>query len=591
VSALPTRRIPVAKGTVLPAVTTNTARLPAWPGWLLHLALLATVVTLAGLAMLWLQRNPLLTSWDEVMHQNNSMSDALLLRQGNLAALRDAIFLQNRWLPPGLRLIGLPIAATFWDQAPTALRIAAAVLTLLPLPIIWFGLRPVAGAAGATAGALLFALTPQNLVGAQSFMTETVLHLAAALAMTLLLREALAPRPGALRLALLGPVLGLGALSKLTFLPTIGIVWVGVAAWRLWRDRDAASFALRLALPSIGLALVAWPHYLLNIPRYLAYAKATAGGYAYNPVEATGLDFARYAVGDLVWEVFGLGGTALLLAALAAGVLVWRRLAVTERAFVLLAALAAAPPFLAFLLSHNQTERYMAISLVILAYPAGILLGVALRQASGLAARALAGGVGAAALAQLAMAWWVALGGPVEARPFRPMVEAAWRPNFACDFHALTALVPPDHATPRVGLFGLTLAVNPPNLQQAFLRQGTPAKAIEILNDSAVEVDWVQVLRETRKVDLVVVPELFWQGGRDPLKPSSMRNIGDRSLGEYRAKLAAEGLVEDRGAIVTGADDYCTVHVLVVRPPLVAPEDAERLRPLRPEVHAVAGGT
>ena len=82
------------------------------------------------------------------MHQNNSMSDALLLRQGNLAALRDAIFLQNRWLPPGLRLIGLPIAATFWDQAPTALRIAAAVLTLLPLPIIWFGLRPVAGAAG-----------------------------------------------------------------------------------------------------------------------------------------------------------------------------------------------------------------------------------------------------------------------------------------------------------------------------------------------------------------------------------------------------------------------------------------------------------
>ena len=248
------------------------------------------------------------------MHQNNSMSDALLLRQGNLAALRDAIFLQNRWLPPGLRLIGLPIAAAFWDQAPTALRIAAAVLTLLPLPIIWFGLRPVAGAAGADrrrAAVRADAAEPGR--GAK-------LHD----------RDGAAPRRGArhdaaaaggagaaasaLRLALLGPVLGLGALSKLTFLPTIGIVWVGVAAWRLWRDRDAAAFALRLAVPSIGLALVAWPHYLLNIPRYLAYAKATAGGYAYNPVAATGLDFAVYAVGDLVWEVFGLGGTALLLA-------------------------------------------------------------------------------------------------------------------------------------------------------------------------------------------------------------------------------------------------------------------------------------
>jgi len=118
----------------------------AWPGWVLHLALLAAMLTLAGLALLWLLRNPLLTSWDEVMHQNNSMMDALLLRDGNLAALRDAIFLQNRWLPPGLRLVGLPIAAIFWSDAPTALRLAATVLTLAPLPIIWFGLRPVAGA-------------------------------------------------------------------------------------------------------------------------------------------------------------------------------------------------------------------------------------------------------------------------------------------------------------------------------------------------------------------------------------------------------------------------------------------------------------
>ena len=577
------------EGNDLAELAAPAARQPAWPGWLLHLALAAAVVTLAGLAVLWLERNPLLTSWDEVMHENNSISDALLLRQGNLAALRDAIFLQNRWLPPGLRLVGLPIAATFWDQAPTALRIAAAVLTLLPLPIIWFGLRPVAGAAGATAGALLFALTPQNLVGAQSFMTETVLHLAAALAMTLLLREALAPRPGPLRLMLLGPVLGLGALSKLTFLPTIGIVWIGVAAWRLWRDRDAAGFALRLALPSIGLALVAWPHYLLNIPRYIAYAKATAGGYAYNPVESTGLEFARFAIPDLVWEVFGLGGSALLLAALTAGVLVWRRLASTERAFVLLAALAAAPPFLAFVLSHNQTERYLAISLVILAYPAGILLGMVLRPAASRTSRALAGGAGAAALAQLALTWWVALAGPVEARPLRPMVEAAWRPNFACDFHVLTAQVPPGQAAPRIGLFGLTLAVNPPNLQQVFLRQGIMAKTIEILNDSAVEIDWDTVLQETRKVDLVVVPETFWQGGRDPLKAPGNRNVADRSLGEFRARLDAEHLVEDRGAIATGPDDYCTVHVLAVHPPPVAPEDAERLRPLRPEVHAVAG--
>ena len=237
-------------------------------------------------------------------------------------------------------------------------------------------------------------------------------------------------------------------------------------------------FALRLALPSIGLALVAWPHYLLNIPRYLAYAKATAGGYAYNPVEATGLDFARYAVGDLVWEVFGLGGTALLLAALVAGVLVWRRLPVAERAFVLLAALAAAPPFLAFLLSRNQTERYMAISLVILAYPAGILLGVALRQASGPCSRGpWPAAARAAALAQLAHGL---VGGA--GRPGRGAAVAAdGRGRLAAEFRL--RLPRRDRAGARramrcrgIGLFGLTLAVNPPNLQQAFLRQGIPGQ-------------------------------------------------------------------------------------------------------------------
>ena len=83
--------------------------------------------------------------------------------------------------------------------------------------------------------------------------------------------------------------------------------------------------------------------------------------------------------------------------------------------------------------------------------------------------------------------------------------------------------------------------MNPPNLQQAFLRQGIAAQAIEILNDSAVEVDWPRVLRETRQVDLVVVPEVFWQGGRDPLKPPSMRNVGDRSLGEYPRAAGGRG--------------------------------------------------
>src|SRR4051794_1066644 len=191
---------PPARNAAIPPETAT-----RWPGWLLHLALFAVAATLAGLAALWLIRNPLLASYDEVGHANATLWDALLLREGRLAALRDDIFLRHRSSPPGLRLFGLPIAAAFWNEASTALRISAAVLTLLPALVIYLGLRRMAGHAGAAAGALFFLLTPQNLVGAQSFMTELVLDLAAALAMALLLQEILGSRPSLSRLLLLGP--------------------------------------------------------------------------------------------------------------------------------------------------------------------------------------------------------------------------------------------------------------------------------------------------------------------------------------------------------------------------------------------------
>src|SRR5206468_2894758 len=127
--------------------------LPRWPGRLLGLLAVLALGTLIGLAFLWIARNPMLSTWDEVMHLNLSMGDALVLRSGDLAALRDTLLLQERWLPPGLRLLGLPVAALFHGDAQTALRLLASVMTAVTAGIIWLGLRPVAGLAGAAAGA------------------------------------------------------------------------------------------------------------------------------------------------------------------------------------------------------------------------------------------------------------------------------------------------------------------------------------------------------------------------------------------------------------------------------------------------------
>jgi hypothetical protein len=567
--------------------TIPSLQVPRWPARLLGALAVLALATLIGLAWLWISRNPMLSTWDEVMHINLSMGDAVVLRSGDLAALRDDLMLQDRWLPPGLRLLGLPVAALFPADPQTALRLLASVMTALTAGVIWLGLRRVAGAAGAAAGVLLYLLAPLNMLGAQSFMTELPLHFAGATALALLLHEAVAPRASIWRLGLLGPVLGLGALAKLTFLPTIGLAWVGIALWRWWGDRDAAALRLRLFLPAIGLALVAWPFYLLNGGRYVGYAKQTAQGYAFFlPPEDIGLPFALRVAQNLLWDILGFGGLALLAAGAVLFLLSWRRLGRGRRSFAALAVIATLPAIFAFLFSNNQTERYLGISLIALAFPVGLAMGSALRDPRyGGIARGAAVLVAVAGVAQLATAWVVAFAGPLPGRPLRSIVEASWRDNTACDLTGVTGLVPAPAGGDRlrIGLFGLTMAINPNTVNNAFLRQGRRAHVIELVNDSETSIDWGKLMAESAQLDLIILPEILWRGEQDPMKtPVGGRHVADRSIPDYRARLEAETLAEDRGAIANGSVPACAAHVLQVRHDDPAMQ-AARARPLRPE--------
>jgi hypothetical protein len=82
------------------------------------------------------------------------------------------------------------------------------------------------------------------------------------------------------------------------------------------------------------------------------------------------------------------------------------------------------------------------------------------------------------------------------------------------------------------------------------------------------------------------VPEVFWRGERDPMKsPSGLRYVADRSLNAFRARLEDAALVEDHGTINNGPHEACTVHVLTVRSSPISEENAQRYKPLRPEMH------
>jgi hypothetical protein len=554
-----------------------------WPVLVLGLTSLAAVLTVVGLALLWIDRNPVIAHWDYLGHANVSMADAALARAHRWGALRDQIFLFNRWEPPGLRLLGLPVAVAFGPDPFTALRLSSTAMFVLTGLVLFLGLRRFAGFAGALAAVLLYALAPVNLTGAQNFMTESVLQLYGAASVGLLaaeLRAANGPDslPGAGRLTLLGLAMGWGTLTKLIFLPTYGIPWVAVVAWRWWRERDPATLLLRLLLPGLVVTLIAWPHYVLNGARYAAYAKATAGGFGADVWPERGFAFIARAVLSLIADVFGPGGAIVLVLGLALAWLARRRIAMDELVFALLCVVGTFPTLSAFFLSSNQTDRYIAPDVLLLGVPVAVGFGAALRggwQAGRIAV--LAGG--AAATAQIVVSWVLPFRPPVTSPLLSGLAKATTRTNYACDYAPLARMTAARNmdGTVRLGVYGLSESVNESDFEYAYRRQEIPAQVIDLETTSATTIDWDRVLREANQLDYVVMPE---PAGDAFVAAAHAIN---QTLGEFRSRLAAVAQANDIGQFRFGPDVNCTVRLLAVHPlPGAAPPQRP---PLRPEVH------
>lgn len=548
-----------------------------WAARLIGLGGAGAVLTGVGLALLWLMRNPLITGWDYLSHANATLADAALARAHDWGPLRDQFFLLDRWEPPGLRLLGLPVALLFWNSALTALRLTATVCFVLTAVLLFLGLRRIAGVGGAAAAVLVYALAPVNITGAQNFMTEEVLLICASAAIGLLAAELAATETrlstrGIGRLALLGLALGWGTLTKLTFLPTMAILWIGVAAYLWWRERDGGALLLRLLLPGALLLLIAWPHYALNGPRYLAYAHMTANGFGFPVWPERGRAFAIRLVQSLVGDVFGPGGIVVLAAGAALLALVWRRVTAEARLLAVLCALASLPTLAAFCLTRNQTDRYLALDTLLLGVPAAIGFGVALRTAPA-AARLATSVAMLAAVAEIGAAWAIAFGTPAAAPLLSGLAYASTRANYPCDYRVLAWLTAPRDGPVRIGVYGESQGVNRNDVTYGYRQAGVPAYVVQFSNSSSDTIDWDAVLAEAMQVDYVVLPVKL-EGWYAALATN-------RTRAEFRERLAKAADVQPLGEVVTGPGPECRATVLAVRPPPGAPP--LRRPPLKPE--------
>ena len=253
-------------------------------------------------------------------------------------------------------------------------------------------------------------------------------------------------------------------------------------------------------------------------------------------------------------------------------VLSWRRLAPPARLLASLCLIASLPALLAFCVSRNQTDRYLAMDTLLLATAAGIGIGGALRERVALArAGAALAVIGAAA--ELAAAWAIAFGRPADSPLLSGLAYAGTRANYACDYRALARLTPPRDGPVRVGIFGETQGANPNDLIYGYRRAGVPAVIVQFSNSSSDGIDWAPILAEAAQVDYIVEPVLA-EGWYADLATNRARD-------EFVARLPTVAAVEPMGEVSTGPVPQCAVRLFAVHPlPGSAPP---RRPPLRPE--------
>lgn len=524
----------------------------------------------AALALAWITRQPMINAWDELGHINHSLADRLILLQQGIGALRDHLFIGERWLPPGVRFIGLPIALAAGDAAMPVLRITAIACHVATVLLLVGTARMLVPMGPALMAGVFFAATPIALLLAQDFMTECALHPLLALALLLMAREIAAPRARWPSLLLLGAVLGAGALAKLTFLPAAGVAFLVMLVLAHRRTPPAVAWRMterRVLLPLIPAALVGWPHYVLNGGRYLEYARATAAGFAFATWPETGLAFVARALLHVTDRAVGPGlMLAMVLVLGLALASVRARHEPPERrddaaALLLLGLAAGGPSILAFFLSSNQTTRYLGTGLLGIALAVAALLTLTAPRLRALGIWSIAG----LAVAQVLVAGAVAATGPQGGR-LAGFSALAWRNNTACTHDALAELARARGlATPRIAIVGLSSGVNRVVVRHAFLRAGSLARVWELIEATPPPIDWDALMGMAAASDIVLV--------LDEATPAATATypVANGARETFVARLEVQGGFQRAGVLPADAPAACRVRVFL-RTASIAPQ-------------------
>jgi len=475
--------------------------------WLLLLAV--ALVALLTSTVQWMQDHPNAICWDEAEYFNAVLSDQGAVRDYGLRGLYRQIRYDDRGRPPGYRILAIPFYSIFGFR-PTVLRLASMGFTWLGLLLLYLTAHKIADRKCAVLSVLVCCLSPAQVLWSGLFYTENPLFLASAGTFYFLVSSVTSGSATARNWIGLGLSIGLGLLSKASFVPVAAsVLGFALVAGRIpGLVGPSPSFAIKAgALGSLAAAPWWWMNGAWAV-RFGREARNDALGSLGAPSIGTWMSWPATVAQGILGH--GMTIVVVLIA------LIWirkrfirrdARLDSVQRTVLLACGCAILPLVLLQLTGTNHQLRYLCPAVVPLAIAVGLLAHVSGWSNS----PALLGISALSLLAQLSMLVMpvyypntrVSIGlvnGVLPWEAHARLDQWDWKPlrqlSRSCGFDE-----------PRISVLGDGLHLGEPQIRYAWAVDGKLKTRVERLvpwGDRNGPIDWDRVMAAVRESDIVV---------------------------------------------------------------------------------------
>ena len=550
--------------------------------WLLFAGAVILVILVA--ATRWILAHPYGIHWDEAYYFNEALTDIHKLHSGNLRQLVSILIGGDPFRPPAYRLLALPFLGLFGFHTVMA-RFVTLVCWLATCGFIYLTARRIASQAAAAVAVLVFCLAPEVLSASTFFSTEGPLLLATS-AMLYFLLDYWSDALGLQGWIGLGLALGLGLLSKITFIliafPILALtfVWHGPKPFRIQ--------ALAPFFKSVALAfIVAAPWWLKNIIRAVDYSRVIRQESRESFGAPSLLTSAKW-LGSVTMGLLGPAITVLICLVVIVSV---RRILIKRQAVLqpvqrtaVWACVCAGLPLVVLQLSGvNHNLRYLTPAVI----PLGIAVGVLSDATGWIRSRTAAAITGLLIVAQLLM-----IVTPVvfpKPYPVDPgLVNGAlpwgiWVRFEQWDWKPLRDIASScDLQQPKIAFLGMGRPINPPQIEYPWFVDGTVSsdawfwrfQPVWLWRYTEGPPDWEKVMSASNQSDIVLTAPGFIG------QVSDKQDLDNRYNREFAERLAADPLFQGPIRLRMGRFEPVEVTVFV-KSNLACHTAAER--PSRPQ--------